>query len=36
VNHIGRIQPQYWPLIEQVGLRIWREGGEDCTMRSIE
>ena len=36
VNIIGRIEPQYWTLIEEVGLRIWRGGGEDCTMRVIE
>ncbi|MBM3531222.1 MAG: DUF3830 family protein [Alphaproteobacteria bacterium] len=36
VNHIGRVRPQYWPLIEEVGLRIWREGGEDCTLQAIE
>jgi hypothetical protein len=36
VNIIGRVQPQYWPLIEEAGMRIWRRGGEDCAMRIIE
>lgn len=36
INHIGRIPQQFWPLIEEVGVRVWKEGGEDCTIRVIE
>jgi len=30
VNHIGRIPPEYWPFLVELGLRTWRQGGEDC------
>jgi hypothetical protein len=36
VNYIGRIAPQYWDFLVEVGLRTWRQGGEDCTIRVLE
>jgi hypothetical protein len=36
VNCIGRIQPQYWDFLVELGLRTWRQGGEDCTIRVLE
>lgn len=36
VNVIGRISEPQWALLEQVGLRTWKEGGEDCTIRVLE
>ncbi len=36
VNIIGRIGESYWPLLEEVGLRTWKQGGEDCTIRVLE
>ncbi len=28
VNHVGRLAPDDLPLLEEIGLRIWRRGGE--------
>ena len=36
VNHHRPHPAAVLGLIEEVGLRIWRGGGEDCTMRVIE
>jgi hypothetical protein len=36
VNIIGRIGESQWPLLEEVGLRTWKQGGEDCTIRVLE
>ena len=36
VNLIGRVDQAQWPLLEEIGLRTWKEGGEDCAIRVIE
>ena len=36
VNIIGRIDPSQFGLLEDVGLRTWQQGGEDCTIRAID
>tara|TARA_R110001606_G_scaffold290483_1_gene438413 strand:- start:78 stop:518 length:441 start_codon:yes stop_codon:yes gene_type:complete len=36
VNWIGRIDPSQWELIEAIGDRIFRHGGEQCEIRVIE
>jgi hypothetical protein len=36
VNVFARVAEAEWPIMEEVGLRTWREGGEDCTIRIIE
>jgi hypothetical protein len=36
VNLIGRVVPEYWNFLEELGLRTWRQGGEDCTIRVLE
>lgn len=36
VNLIGRVDQAQWPLLEQIGMRTWREGGEACAIRVIE
>jgi hypothetical protein len=34
VNVFGRVAPpEQWALIEEIGLRIWRQGGERITIR---
>lgn len=33
VNVFGRVAPEQWGLIEEIGLRIWRQGGERITIR---
>jgi uncharacterized protein DUF3830 len=35
-NIIGRVSESQWDLLVQVGLRTWKEGGEDCTIRLLE
>jgi hypothetical protein len=32
VNLFARVDQAQWPILEEVGLRTWREGGEDCTI----
>ncbi|MFM9888031.1 MAG: DUF3830 family protein [Burkholderiales bacterium] len=36
VNHIGRINPGYFPLIDEFGNRSWKEGGQDVALRAID
>ena len=36
VNIIGSIDPSQFALLEDVGIRTWKEGGEDCTIRAID
>ena len=36
VNLIGRVDQAQWPLLEEIGMRTWKEGGEDCAIRVIE
>jgi len=36
VNLFARVDQHEWPFLEEVGLRTWREGGEDCTISVIE
>lgn len=36
VNIIGHIGEAQWPLLEEIGVRVWKEGGEDCSIRVIE
>src|ERR1700712_5142087 len=31
-----RVDQSEWPFLEEVGLRTWREGGEDCTITAEE
>ena len=35
VNYIGRIDPTQWALIQEIGERVWRQGGEECRIRAI-
>lgn len=35
VNLFARVDQSEWPVMETVGLRIWQEGGEDCTITQI-
>ncbi len=32
VNLLARVDPEQWPFLEEVGLRTWRQGAEDCTI----
>lgn len=32
VNLFARVSEDQWPFLEEIGLRTWREGGEDCTI----
>jgi hypothetical protein len=32
VNLFARLDQSAWPFLEEVRLRMWREGGEDCTI----
>jgi hypothetical protein len=36
VNHIGRLDPSQWELVQEIGNRIYRHGAEDCTIRVLE
>ena len=36
VNLFARVDQSEWPFLEEVGLRTWREGGEDCTISVVE
>jgi hypothetical protein len=36
VNLFARVDQVEWPFLEEVGLRTWREGGEDCTISVLE
>jgi Protein of unknown function (DUF3830) len=36
VNLFARVDQSEWPLLEEVGLRTWREGGENCTISILE
>lgn len=36
VNLFARVDQSQWPFLEEVGLRTWREGGEDCTVTVIQ
>jgi hypothetical protein len=36
VNLFARVDQSEWPFLEEVGLRTWREGGEDCTISILE
>ena len=36
VNLFARFDQTDWPLLEEIGLRTWQKGGEDCTFRSID
>ncbi len=36
VNLFARIDQAECPFLEEVGLRIWREGGEDCAISVLE
>lgn len=36
VNHIGRISQPQWPLIEEIGLRAWKQGGEKVTLKAVD
>jgi len=36
VNVFARVPSDQWPQIEEVGLRIWREGVEEMTVSGIE
>jgi hypothetical protein len=35
VNVIGRIDPAQWELLQQIGERVWRRGGEMISIRVI-
>ena len=35
VNWIGRIDPSQWDLIQEIGNRIHKQGGEDCHLRVL-
>lgn len=35
VNLFARVDQAEWKVMEEVGLRTWREGGEDCTISEI-
>lgn len=36
VNLFARVNQAEWPVMEEVGLRTWREGGEACTISEID
>lgn len=36
VNLFARVDQSQWPFLEEVGLRTWRDGGEDCTVSILE
>ena len=36
VNHIGRLDPSQWELVQEIGNRIYRHVVEDCTIRVLE
>jgi hypothetical protein len=36
VNLFARVDQAQWPILEEVGLRTWREGGEDCMITIID
>jgi len=33
VNVFARIDPSQWALIQEIGERVWRQGGEDISIR---
>ncbi len=35
VNLFGRIDPQYWGLLQQIGERIWKHGEEKITVKAL-
>jgi hypothetical protein len=35
VNCFAKVPPEQWGFLEEVGMRTWREGGEDCTISVI-
>lgn len=35
VNVIGQIPPEFFPLIDDFGVRAWKEGGPEVTLRAI-
>ncbi len=35
-NWIGRIDPGQWDLIQEIGERVYRHGGEECQIRAID
>ncbi|GEP56970.1 DUF3830 family protein [Reyranella soli] len=36
VNVFGRIDPAQYDLLREIGDRVWRQGGEQITIRSVE
>lgn len=36
VNIFARIPPSQWLLIEEIGIRIWQQGGEQVEVRATE
>ena len=36
VNLFARVDQNEWPFLEEVGLRTWQQGGEDCTISVVE
>jgi hypothetical protein len=36
VNLFARVDQSEWPFLEEVGLRTWQQGGEDCTISVAE
>ena len=36
VNLFARVDQSEWPFLEEVGLRTWQQGGEDCTISVVE
>lgn len=36
VNLFAKVGQDQWAFMEEVGLRTWREGGEDCTISIVE
>ena len=36
VNLFACVDQSEWPFLEEVSLRTWREGGEDCTISLVE
>jgi hypothetical protein len=36
VNLFARFDQSDWPLLEEIGIRTWQRGGEECMFRAID
>src|ERR1700693_3704090 len=36
ILNAGLVDQSEWPFLEEVGLRTWQQGGEDCTITVAE